>query len=103
MTLRAPEEKSVLNWAFEGLNLKSIVLYTVLLCSGFYSLKSQQVEADAKIDDVIRRQEKQSEAIKGKVDKDAYVIALQEISDELKAIRDGQGRMETILMERPNP
>jgi hypothetical protein len=100
VTIRAPEKNSFVNWALEGLNLKTIVLYTIALCGSYYSLSSKQASADTRMHDIERRQDKQSDTLKGKVEKDSLDIALQGIRAELSAISESQGRMETILMEQ---
>ncbi len=111
MTLRRPEDRSIVQWCFEGLNLKTVVLLIISLCGCYYTMgtrvtviesdkKADKTETDRRFDDVGRQLDLQRDAIKSKLDKDTYEADQRRLAEELTAIRDTTGRIEEILMER---
>ncbi len=107
MTLRRPEEKTLAQWCFEGLNLKTVILMVVSICACYYTtgtrvtvIEAGSKETDRRFDDTTRRLDAQRDMIKSKVDKDTYDMDQKRLAEELAAIRDSEGRIEDILMER---
>jgi septal ring factor EnvC (AmiA/AmiB activator) len=110
MTLRKPDEISTLRWIVSGFNFKTLVTAIVLVVSAHYvqSNRITVIEQVApairdRMADIEKRQAEQRDQLQqirdSKVDLTRYDQDQRRLADDLRAIRDSEGRIETILMQ----
>ena len=107
MTLRKPDDVGTLRWLTNGIDFKTLIAAGVFVFGASYSLATRvtvieqdKPETNRRFEETARRLDEQRDQLKDKVDKQTYDMDQRKLSDELTAIRESQGRIEDILMEK---
>lgn len=107
MTIRKPDDMPVYRWLMDGVNFKTIIITLGIVIGAHYTqgdritvVEQRQPEFVRRLDDTQKMIEEQRDDIKAKVDRDTYDADQRKLQDELTAIQDSQGRIETILMDQ---
>jgi hypothetical protein len=106
MTFRRPADMSFYDWLTQGLNLKTVFVFVGLLIGAHYSqgnritvVEQRYPTLDKRVDDVQHILDHQRDEIAAKVDRETYEDDQKQRAEQLQAIQDSLGRIETILME----
>lgn len=107
MTFAKPEDKTIMEWATEGLNLKTVVLMVAFVVGLYYALGTRVtvLEVDKptysqRFDETTKAIENQNQEIQKKVDKDTYESDQRRLAEELTAIQESEGRIESALIDQ---
>jgi hypothetical protein len=111
MTVSRPEDKTIKQWLTEGLTLKTVVVasFTVssILVGSHYAMGTKIAVVDNRIganelrvDSLQKQLDLQRDEIKTKVSAEEYLANQKQLEDDIKAIRESQEQMYTLIVER---
>lgn len=98
--MHRPAGFSIARWAFDGLNLKTIVLLTIAAVGPFFSLRSDVRVLAKQNEEVERRLEVQRELVRSKLDKETYRAEQHQTAQDIGEIKRSLNTIQQILMER---
>jgi hypothetical protein len=106
VTLQKPDDMNFYRWMMRGINLKTIIVFTCVVVGAHYAestritvIEQKAPDITKRLDDTQRMIEDQRNDIKQKVDRDTYENDQRKLQEQLTAIQDSQGRIESALMD----